>query len=127
MGLLPSSRLQQRLHRLHCQYCRVLRFGRESPHRRLDVARGEPRDLRAALPGQQFCQRLPGRDGSRAPPRFVPDLRHAIPLPARGKPQDIPARRIHQLYRDRRRWQLPHVTGVLEVVEQPFAIHARYD
>jgi hypothetical protein len=101
----------------------MLRCRRQPPQPALDIARRNRRQFLPGLPRNHLRQSRPRRNGCRTPPHPIASLRHPVPVKHCPQPQNIPASRIADLHRDRRRRQLPYMSWIPKMVQQSLAVH----
>jgi len=123
----PLNRRHQSLHPVHAQHRGVLRGRLQSADRFLDHGRGERFQFLARLAGHPFGQRGAGRDRRRAPSRLKARFYDAVAFESHPQPKHVAAGGIRNVYFDRRRREFSRIPRILEMVDQPRAVHSCFN
>ncbi len=101
----------------------MLRFRDQASYFSVNRIGSECSQLRSALAQHPGRQRRTARDGSRTAADLVARYCDASLVELRGKPQNIAAYRIFDLYRRRGWFELAHVSWIFEMIEKGVSVH----
>jgi mutator protein MutT len=105
----------------------MFRLWLQPTHRFLNNRRRQPLQLRPRFSSHPFRQCRARGDRRRAPPDLIPRFRYSIILESCGQPQHVATRRIRYVDSNSRRRKLAHIARILEMIQQPLAMHSCFN